>query len=483
MAERVDRDWLKQKLAVIGVDGAVFFGSTARLWQLLSGPVTLLLMTLYFSTEMQGYFATFGSILQMQVFFELSLHVVLINVASHEWTGLRLNEHGEIEGDPAAHSRLMNLGRTALRWYSIAAVLFILLVGIGGVFFLGQESLPKNDWLGPWISLVVFTGLLLCCQPLTSLLEGCDQLAIVNRFRLRQSLTGSVVVWVMVFSGCGLWAAAGSAVVRLAWEVRLIVGRYRGFFSQLFKASADSAIHWKQEVWPLQWRLALQGIATWWAMQLLVPVMFQYHGDAAACRMGTTWNILSSLQAAAFTWVETRRPRFGQLISQQDYGQLDDLFFRSSIQSVIMILIGASCFWGSLYGVHHIDLPFVTRCVEMLHLPVNPESIVWFTDRVSERMLQPLPAAVLCLGVVLFQIPNCLCVYVRAHKRDPFLVPSLILCGSVGGLVTWFGRTHGPIGAAVAWTSPILVFQLPVWAMIWYRVRREWHRPLPVDDQ
>jgi len=464
VAERVDRDWLKQQLAKVGVDGAVFFAVVARAWQFVSGPITLLLMTLYFSPEMRGYFYTFGTILALQVFFELSLHIVLISVASHEWAHLRLNDQGHVEGDAAAHARLMALGRTSLRWYGIAAILFIVCCGSGGAVFLAQESLPISQWLGPWIALVVLTGGLLCCQPLTSLLEGCDQLAIVNRYRLRQSLTGSLVVWGMILSGLGLWAAVGSSAVRLFWEVRLVAFRYRGFFRDLFRTTGQHLIDWKHEVWPMQWRLGLQGVATWWAMQLLTPVMFQYHGDVVAGRMGMTWSILSSLQAAAFAWVETRRPKFGQLIATRDFDDLDQLFFRSSAQSIVILVTGVLLFWGGLFGLNQLEFPLAVK--------------------IADALLPPLSAAVLCLGVILFQIPNCLCVYVRAHKRDPFLVPSLILCGSVGGLVTWLGRTHGPLGAAIAWATPILVFQLPVWTMIWYRVRREWHRPLlPMDGQ
>lgn len=452
MAERVDRDWLKQQLAKVGVDGAVFFAVVARAWQFVSGPITLLLMALYFSPEMRGYFYTFGTILALQVFFELSLHIVLISVASHEWAHLRLNDQGQIEGDDAAHARLMALGRTSLRWYGVAAILFVICCGIGGTIFLGQESLPMSQWLGPWIALVVLTGGLLCCQPLTSLLEGCDQLAIVNRYRLRQSLTGSLIVWGMILSGLGLWAAAGSSAVRLFWEVRLVAFRYRGFFRDLFRSTGQHLIDWKQEVWPMQWRLGLQGVATWWAMQLLTPVMFQYHGDVVAGRMGMTWSILSSLQAAAFAWVEARRPKFGQLIATRDFSNLDQLFFRSSAQSIVILLTGVLLFWGCLFGLNQLEIPLAVK--------------------IADALLPPLPAAVLCLGMSLFQIPVCLAVYIRAHKRELFLVPSLILCGMIGVLVLTFGKSHGALGASLAWTGSIGLFQFPVWTVIWTKFRK-----------
>ncbi len=59
--------------ARLGIDRAVFYGILTRAWQFLAAPVTLLLIASRFSPEQQGFYYTMGSLLALQVFFELGL--------------------------------------------------------------------------------------------------------------------------------------------------------------------------------------------------------------------------------------------------------------------------------------------------------------------------------------------------------------------------------------------------------------------------
>ena len=80
-----DRTTLLKRVSLkYGIDGAVGFAILARLWQLLTGPVTQLLLVWSFSKATQDYYYAFSSLPGMQIFVELSLHVVLISVSSHE---------------------------------------------------------------------------------------------------------------------------------------------------------------------------------------------------------------------------------------------------------------------------------------------------------------------------------------------------------------------------------------------------------------
>jgi len=457
------RRWLIGQLGRIGVDAPVFFSVLARAWQLLTGPITMTMMALYFTPEMRGYFYTFSSILALQVFFELSLHIVLINMASHEWVSLRISESGELDGDLTAQARLASLLGTSLRGYALAAVLFILLCGSGGAMFLARESLPLSEWILPWSVLVILTGCLLVLQPLTAILEGCDQLAVVNRYRFRQAVCGSLAVWAIIASGFGLWAAAASAAVRLGWELHLVGIHYGRFFRSFYQRPRAAAITWSTEVWPLQWRLAIQGIATWGTLQLLTPVIWTYHGDVEAGRMGMTWTVLVALQAAASSWVDTRRPKFGQLVATRSYNELNSLFFRCSLFSMTALAAGVILFCGVL--------------------AVLPQTGWPVARKLSDAFVSPQSAAILSLGILVYQIPNCQTIYIRAHKREPFLVSSLIVSGCIAASVNFLGIDYGVAGAASGWTASVCLVQLPLWTRIWRKAYREWHPEMPVPQQ
>ncbi|MBL6706369.1 MAG: hypothetical protein ISQ06_09670 [Planctomycetaceae bacterium] len=449
------RRWLIAQLDRIGVDAPVFFSVIARAWQLLTGPVTVTLMALCFTPEMRGYFYTFGSVLALQVFFELSLHIVLINVTSHEWARLSINENGEMAGDEVSQSRLASLLGTSLRWYAVAAFLFVILCGPGGAVFLARGSLPLYDWILPWSVLVLLTGGLLAVQPMTAILEGCDQLKVVNQYRFRQAVFGTLVVWSIIVSGLGLWAAAGSAAVRLGWELHLVRIRYRPFFRSFGKKSVSTSVDWSLEVFPLLWRLGIQGIATWWALQTLTPVIFEFHGDVEGGRMGMTWTVLIALQSATASWVDTRRPKFGQLIATGRIEELNSLFIRCLSISIVLLALGCAVFCGVL-----VILP----------------QIEWgIAQKLSAAFIGPDEAAILALGILLFQIPAAQSIYVRAFKVEPFLVPSLVVCSMFAMTVFYFGKSHGVIGAATAWSCVVGVIQVPVWSVIWMKIR---HRGL-----
>jgi len=434
------------------VDQAVFFAVSARGWQFLAGPVTMLLIAVYFTPELQGYYYTFWSLLALQLFFDLAFGVVVLNVASHEWAKLRLDERGAIAGDPASLSRLVSLGRLIFRWYAAASGLFMVGVGAGGILFFRQQPDQAVDWTQPWLWLVVVSGLLLWSSPFLAILEGCNQMATVNRFRVVQAVTGNLVVWVCIPLGANLWTTVAAAGVRLFWELFLVCVRYRRFFRPFWSRPAGPLMDWRGEIWPMQWRLAVHGVVGYFSGFLFTPVMCHYHGLAVAGQMGMTWQVLTALQAAALAWVQTRSPRFGMLIAQREFGELDRIFTRLSAISVAVLAAGGTAFW----------------CVDyLLHV---------FVPRLAERLLPPLPTALFVVAVVLYQLPQCQTFYIRAHKRDPLLLVSIVSSTAIGLLVWLLGSSRlGPLGAAGGYLAVVAVFTVPSWTIIWSRCRSAWH--------
>lgn len=128
-------------------DQAVVFGVMARIWQLIAGPVTAILVTTYFSGEVQGYYYAFASLLVMQSFCELGLHTLVIYIASHEWASLRLERDGNIGGESASLSRLASFAGSLFRWYLRVGALFIVGIGATGIIFFWPGDRECSGWL------------------------------------------------------------------------------------------------------------------------------------------------------------------------------------------------------------------------------------------------------------------------------------------------------------------------------------------------
>ncbi len=449
----------------LGLDRAVGFAVLARFWQLLTGPVTQLLIVFSFTIVEQGYYSVFLNLLAMQIFAELGLHVVLINLSSHEWAGLRL-EDGRIVGDSEGRSRLISLGRTAVAWYAVAAALFVVVVSAFGFWFFEDseairvaksdlQQVTEVDWITPWFVLVLINGLQLALLPLTAILEGCGQLPVVNRVRFWQGVAGTVIVWLLVSGGFGLWALSGAAGVRLVGELWLITWRYREFFRCFRQPSDIAGISWRLEVLPLQWRMAVQGGLLWLTNHLSGLIIFRYHGPEEAARMGMMWTVLSALQAAALAWVETRRPLFGSLIAERRFGELDRQFFRFSRVSVGLIILGSSAFLCGVWVVN-----FWSN---------------WFFDEIASRLPDILTVAVFAIAFITYQLALCTNIYVRAHNKDPFLVASVVYNTVSVSMIAWLGVRYGIRGVAVGYLVGVALVQVPLWIAIWYTTRRKWH--------
>jgi len=442
------RDWLHW----IEVDRAVAHALSGRILQMFAGPVTLLIIAHYFTPEVQGFYYTFGSLIALQSFVELGLYLVIVNVSSHEWAHLELDEKGRIIGNPESRSRLISMGRFVFKWYSAASVIFMLGVSFAGYYFFSLSSDNDVGWQAPWIALVTVTGLLLLTMPFNSLLEGCQQVATVYKFRVFQTFYGSLALWFTIWLGGGLWAAVALASVNLLCNLYLQLIYYRQFFKPFFMPPTGSSISWRSEIWPMQWRLALSGVVNYFAFSLSTPVMFHYHGSVVAGQMGMTWQVMGALQGIALAWVYTKVPSYGRFIAKEDYAGLDRFWFRCSLISVSVMVAGAIVLWLLIYGLNVLEISL------------------------AQRLLSPLPVSLLLIAFILMQIGQCQTAYLRAHKQEPIVIMSIVT-GILIGVAVWIaGSRFGPIGVAVSYVVVMLISV--VWeTFIWSKCREIWHKP------
>lgn len=456
---------MMERLREIGVRalGAPFEMDRPILWGILrivvggvSVPVTLLLIILHFSPEMQGYYYTFASLLALQVFVELGLGQVIQQFASHEWSRLELDPRGQIVGSPEALSRLVSLGRLAVGWYAAAGGLLAVGLGAAGFLFFSRapQGHPEVSWTLPWLALCVLTGVKLATAPLWSILEGCNQVSQVYAFRVGEGILGAVGAWIAVVAGAGLWTGSVVTGVGLLWAALYLRKRYCAFFRTFYSPPGGPRIPWRAEVWPMQWRIALTWLSGYLAYSLYTPVMFHYHGPRAAGQMGMTWSLIGALSAVASLWVTARTAQFGILIARRDYPALDRLFVRCTAACCCVALAGALLIWLAVHGLYSMEHP------------------------ASHRLLPPLPCALFLAATFLMLLSFPQAVYLRAHKKEPFLVPS-VAGGLLVGSCTWLlGSRWGAMGMAAGYLA-VTALQLPVGTLVWSRCRRAWHAAEP----
>lgn len=449
------------------VDRAVFFAIAARGWQVLAGPITLLLIVQFFSPEMQGIFYAFSFLLAFSTLAELGLGTIALYAASHEWHALSLGNDGRIQGDQNALARLAELSRLMNRWYAILAVVFATVMIPLGLWYIARRDVPGIDWRSAWVAASLITAANLALSPRIAILEGCHQVAVVNAVRLGQAIVGNVVVWTVLAAGSGLWTAVASAAVKLLVEACLVFGRYGRFFESLRSSTVAATIPWKETIWPLQWRLALNSLLNYISTWIFTFAAFEQQGLVAAGQTGMTWTVLTALQSSTLAWVQTRAPLFGSLVAKRDFRELDRVFLRVFKVSTSMMAIGSLVIIGGVFVMETIHR-------DLFHLRSSmPGLFVYLTDKIFPRILPTLPTALYCLALLGVDTAICMATYVRAHQRDPFLPFNLISSGLTSVLIWFCALKYGPTGAASALLAGVVCTTLPFHFLVWRRARAE----------
>lgn len=424
------------------------------MWGLCSGPVTAILVAVTFTPEVQGFYFTFGTIVALQVFVELGLGTVIIQFASHEWSKLSLDASGRIAGDRASLSRLVSIANIASKWYLAGGVLLVVGLGAGGWLFFGPVT-SGVPWFSPWLLLCLVTGLEVCLVPIWSLLEGCNQLVQLYRFRFLQGLIASLSTWAAILLGAGLWTAPLSVSATLLVSIFFIRRRYWSFLTSLLLGRADGpTIAWRSDMLPMQWRIALSWIGGYFVFSLFVPVLFKYDGPVVAGQMGMTWSMVAMIGAVTSAWVSPRAPRFGMLIARKEYGELD-----RQLRAVTGIVVGVSALLALTVWLLVLMLNALDHGLAM-HL--------------AARLLAPLPTGLLLAAHCIMLATTPASAYLRAHKKEPLMVFSIIYAALVGCSTFFLGRHFSVMGMAAGYLI-VNALAMPVVFLIWSRCRKEWH--------
>ncbi|MFC1496428.1 lipopolysaccharide biosynthesis protein [Candidatus Margulisiibacteriota bacterium] len=442
---------LNSLLKSFGINRAVFYGVLSKVWLAGTGFITIFLIASYFSPELQGYYFTFYSLLTLQVFVELGLGAVIINFASHEWAHLKLNQRGEIRGKDDSISRLKSLSRIAFLWYFAGGVLIALLLSIAGYIFFSNSNSVGINWVAPWIILCISTGLNMGVLPAFFLLEGCNQINNVYLYRFIQGILRTFATWVVIVMGGGLWAPVAATALPLLWAGFFLCNRYYNYFKSLAGPLTEQNLNWKKDIWPMQWRIAVSWLSGYFFFSLFTPVLFHYKGPVVAGQMGMTWSLINALSMMASLWIITRAPQFGMLVSKKEYPELDRLFYRVMIISFTVAILGAVAIFALILFIFSNGYP------------------------IALRLLRPLPTAFFLLATILMQISYAQSTYLRAHKKEPFMLLSVTSSAMMAAAVVVCGYLWGPLGIAIAYFSIIAFYGIPYGTLIWIRCKNEWH--------
>lgn len=450
-------DLLRKILLKFGVDGAIFYTSLARTIQAFTGVVTIFFVAHFLTGMEQGFYYTFGSILAIQVFFELGLNGIITQYVAHEVSYLKWDSEIVLSGPKINLSRLASILHMTIRWYMvIACILFIILV-VTGLFFFNHYDTSGGFviWVLPWFLVSLSTTVAFLLNPILAFMEGLGKVKEVAKLRLTQQLITTFVIWASLLSGAKLFASGlGNLIGLLIMMSILIFNRYRGMLINIWKNLGAERVNYKSEIFPYQWKIALSWISGYFISQLFNPVLFATEGPVVAGQMGMTLAVLSGVFSLSFSWMSTKVPRYSGLIAQKKYNELDFLFDRTLRESVLINGMGLIVLFIIVYFFRHYEMTL------------------------GNRFLPYLPLLLMSVPIFINQIVCSWALYLRCHKEEPFLVQSLVSAILTSLSTVLLGKYFGVMGITAGYCF-LSIFTGLLWGYILFRTKkRSWHDSL-----
>jgi len=278
---------LNRILALIGADNNVKYTVVHRILTIFYGAAVLFLVPFFLTVKQQGYYFSFSSLIALQVFFELGLNFVILQFFAHEAAFVHIDSQGNVTGSDAHVGRIRCLFRMLFKWYSYAALSFIIIVlPVGYFFFINNGDLEVREWLVPWVILTIFSGVNLFLSPFLAAVEGMGQVAAVAKLRISQTITSLLAIVVGLTTGLGLNFAPISVVVSVVFTSYWLWS-LRSWLRHFLSLPGDRvAISWLKEIFPYQWRIAVSWLAGYFVFYLLSPITFYFYGAEEAGKIG-----------------------------------------------------------------------------------------------------------------------------------------------------------------------------------------------------
>lgn len=443
---------VKRILKSVGINKAIGYSSMARVIQAAGGLFTVFFIAANLSGNEQGYYYTFGSILALQIFFELGLGGIIIQYVAYEFAKLELSDN-IITGDGRSLSRLASLLKLFSKWYGLVTALFFIAVYFGGRYFFSVNGdLDTNvQWEIPWLILCVTSSANLLLSPAIAFVEGIGKVKEIAKLRMCTQTLAIITTWSVLLLGGKLFASPATSSVTLIITLTFILVRFRKVLKQLFGVIVNEKISYKKEIFPYQWKIALSWISGYFIFQLFNPVLFKYSGPLIAGQMGMTMSALNGIMALTLSWTSTKVPFWSAFIARNEYKQLDESYSGTLRNSSIVCAVCLCLFWGFLVSMDYLGIMLYKRFL-------------------------PLVLSVL-LGLTIFMnnVVNIWATYLRCHKKEPFLIQSILVGVCCAASTILCGKYFGVYGVVAGYFLIVSGISVPLSYYIFKTKRKEFH--------
>ncbi len=409
--------------------------------------LSTILVPMLLAEEAQGFWYTFGSIAALTTFADLGFTTIMAQFAAHEFAYLQFSGK-KIIGNHEKMVRLSSLFRFVIRWITIALSCATIIIFTTGLIIFSRDK-SGIPWLPQWSLFTIGTIVNFYLEVLLSFFEGCDQFRNARKIRAGASIVHGLSLIVFLLIGGGLYALGGALMCKSIVTFYFLFKIFGKAIKQFVREKLRADVRWGNEIIPLLGRYAISWVSGYFAMQIYNPIVFSMYGSAAAGKVGLTLSIVQSIYTVANVWSLVSIPKYNIAVEKKEWTQMDRLLVHNIQYSLLLYCFGVIV----LFGTRHISL-------------IN--EVIW------SRIMPEFTVITIVINYFITIISYALSTYLRSHKKEPFMIPS-VMVGALGTILTiWFLSN---VGVNYVFCGLLLAnaVVLPVSLYIWVVCRKKWH--------
>lgn len=422
-----------------------------QLWRLVSGPLTMLLIPLYLSAAEQGYWYLFGSISALSILADLGFSNIILQYSAHEFAHLSFNSKGVLEGEKNHIQKIGSFFRFILKWTATICLIIFPIIYCVGIWFFNRDNV-LDEYLIPWSIFSVGSLLIFFNNAILSFIEGMNKIEIIQYIRFYVAIINTVLVSLILIFGGGVYALAFGMFISASSIFIFIYGKFHSLLSQVLNVSKNFSYQWRKEILPLFSRYAFSFFSGYFIFQIYIPVMQYFHGPIESGKVGITLVLVMAIFSMSNIWIYTITPKMNMLVAQSNKVELDSIFRKRLLLALLTYII--------------------ISVFVFVFLAIFKD--FWIFPKIISRFLS-VQATVMLLGCYFFQLLiNSLATYLRAHKKEPYLIPSLILAIWVSISTVLIGEYLSPDYFFIGFLSSY-IWWLPLAYFIYKRCQLKWY--------
>ncbi|ELJ8615022.1 hypothetical protein RUK64_003407 [Vibrio cholerae] len=350
--------------------------------RLLTGPLSILLITTKLSPFEQGIYYTFIAIASIQWVFELGISTAIVQHLSSNRIG----------------GRLINAYVTfAFIFLSLSS--FLLFFALLWYAFYLFQSLETNLWLFPWAIYALFISINVLNNIILIYEESRGNPETAYRTKLYSGIAYAVSLIGCLLLDLGLYSL-GIAQLSIFFSVICVNYKNYIFVAESYKRSSRKTIAVVCiKLYKFQFKLSMVWILGYFYWNIYTIYIFKFVSVEVAGKYGAANAVLSAISIAMASWLNTKRSIIGRYISDKKY-QLAENIYK---QCLVIGLLGYSA-------------------VSILFLMFIYSGWLGFDNRFLN--IDILIIMVLMRFAILWQ--ECILIYLRMYKDEPLYILTVI---------------------------------------------------------